>query len=91
MEAMEMAQTNEASVRVTRYETFIGVDIDRPRHVNLNAATMTTFTWFAEPSDLLKVRNALDEFMAIDRNACHDEALRMAAEMPEPVAEAVAG
>ena len=89
-----MAQTNEASVRVTRYETFIGVDIDRPRHVNLNAATMTTFTWFAEPSDLLKVRNALDEFMAIDRDACHDEAIRMAAEMaevPEPVAEAVAG
>ena len=83
-----MAQTNEASVRVTRYETFIGVDIDRPRHVNLNAATMTTFTWFADPEGLLKVRNALDEFMAIDRDACHDEALRMAAE-PAPVAEAV--
>ena len=87
---MAVAQTEQASIVVNRFPTWIGFNIYSAGHVLVSAGTSQNVTWFADPEGLLKVRNALDEFMAIDRDACHDEALRMAAETAH-VAEAVAG
>ena len=91
---MAVALTEQASIVVNRFPTWIGFNIYSAGHVLVSAGTSQNVTWFADPEGLLKMRNALEAFFTSDRDACHDEAIRMAAEMaevPEPVAEAVAG
>ena len=85
---MAVAQTEQASIVVNRFPTWIGFNIYRAGHVLVSAGTSQNVTWFADPEGLLKMRNALEAFFASDRDACHDEALRMAEETAH-VAEAV--
>jgi len=85
---MAVARTEQACISVDRFPTWIGFNIYSAGHVLVSAGTSQNVTWFADPEGLLKMRNALEAFFTSDRDACHDEALRMAAETA-PVAEAV--
>ena len=85
---MAGALTEQASIVVNRFPTWFSFNIYCAGHVMVSAGTSQNVTWFADPEGLLKMRNALEAFFTLDRDACHDEALRMAAETAH-VAEAV--